>query len=54
MSCRRGIIGGFRVRRKIGFADLGGDNLFDFLVSLSRFQLSLGMFHENMGTNLIF
>jgi hypothetical protein len=53
-SGRRGKIGGFRVRRKGGFVGLGGYNLLGFLGSLSIFQPSLGVFHENMGTNFIF
>jgi hypothetical protein len=52
--CRRGRIGGFRVRKKIWFSGLGGDNLLGFLGSLSSFQPSLGVGHENMGMNFIF
>jgi hypothetical protein len=53
-SCRRGIIGGFRARRKGGFAGLGGYNLLFFLGTLGIFQPSLGVCHENMDTNFIF
>jgi hypothetical protein len=42
------------VRRKGGFAGLGGHNMLGFLGSLSSFQPSLGACHENMGTNFIF
>jgi hypothetical protein len=53
-SCRGGNIGGFRARRKGGFARLGGLNILGFLGSLSSFQPILGACHENMGTNFIF
>jgi hypothetical protein len=45
---------GFRVRRKGGFAGMGRHNMLGFLGSLSSFQASLWVCHENMGTNFIF
>jgi hypothetical protein len=53
-SCRKGKIGGFRERRKGWFADMEGDNMLCFLGSLSSFQPSLGVCHENMGMYFIF
>jgi hypothetical protein len=53
-SCRRGVIGGFRARRKGGLAGLGGYNMFFFLGLSISFQPILGECHENMGTNFIF
>jgi hypothetical protein len=51
---RRGRIGGFRVRNKIWFFGLGGDNLFFFLGSLSSFQPCMGAGNENVDTDFIF
>jgi hypothetical protein len=52
--CSRGIICGFRERRKGEFMGLGGYNMFCFLGSLGSFQPIMGACHENMGMNFIF
>jgi len=52
-SSRRGGIGGYREMNKGGFLVLGIGNLLCFFGVFSSFQPSLGVSHEDLGTNFI-